>query len=91
MTCQRCPHLVSTASTSPSRPSTAMTWLHCMQVYPACSSPGGLYYVDFAFPLLYMCQKGEWDGQSYSLKVNDPYRRGQIRELPDGRLSYTRR
>jgi SAM-dependent methyltransferase len=51
--------------------------------------PGGLYYVDFAFPLLYMCHKGEWDGQSYPLKVNDPYRRGQIHELPEGRLSYS--
>jgi SAM-dependent methyltransferase len=51
--------------------------------------PGGLYYVDFAFPLLYMGQKGAWDGQGYSLQVSEPYRRGQIRELPDGRLSYT--
>jgi SAM-dependent methyltransferase len=51
--------------------------------------PGGLYFVDFAFPLLYMAHKGAWDGQGYSLQVNEPYRRGQIRELPDGRLSYT--
>jgi len=50
--------------------------------------PGGLYLVDFAFPLLYMGQKGEWDGQGYSLYVTEPYRRGEIWELPDGRGAY---
>jgi hypothetical protein len=51
--------------------------------------PAGLYYVDFAFPLLYMASKGDWDGQGYALRVTEPYQSGQIRELPDGRLSYT--
>jgi SAM-dependent methyltransferase len=50
--------------------------------------PGGLYLVDFAFPLLYMGIKGAWDGQGYSLHVTEPYRRGEIWELPDGRGTY---
>jgi ubiquinone/menaquinone biosynthesis C-methylase UbiE len=51
--------------------------------------PGGFYYVDFAFPLLYMVDKGDWDGQGYPVQVFEPYQRGEIRELPGGRGSYT--
>jgi SAM-dependent methyltransferase len=49
---------------------------------------GGLYYVDFAVPLLYMAQNLGWDGIGYLLRFSAPYRRGEIRELPDGRMNY---
>ncbi len=38
--------------------------------------PGGLYYVDFAFPLLDMAQDLGWDGQGYGLRFREPHRRG---------------
>ncbi len=53
--------------------------------------PGGLYYVDFAIPLLYMAQNLGWDEQrqAYLLAISAPYQRGFIRETPEGRLSFT--
>jgi ubiquinone/menaquinone biosynthesis C-methylase UbiE len=42
--------------------------------------PGGLYYADFTFPLLYLAQVLGWDGTGYLLRVREPYRRGEIRE-----------
>jgi SAM-dependent methyltransferase len=50
--------------------------------------PGGLYYADFAMPLLYMAQNLGWDGSAYTLRFSQPYRRGEIRELADGRPSF---
>jgi len=50
--------------------------------------PGGLYLVDFAFPLLYMADDLGWDGEGCCLRVREPYRRGEIWESADGRLSY---
>lgn len=53
--------------------------------------PGGLYYVDFAFPLLYMAQNLGWDEQrgAYLLAVGEPYQRGSILEDNNGRSSFT--
>lgn len=51
--------------------------------------PGGLYYVDFAFPLLYMAQDLGWNGSQYMLGIGSPYQRGEIREAPDGKLSFS--
>lgn len=50
--------------------------------------PGGLYYVDFACPLLYMAQDLGWNGSQYVLGIGSPYRRGEIRETPERKLSF---
>jgi SAM-dependent methyltransferase len=49
--------------------------------------PGGLYLAEFAFPLLYLAEDLGWDEQGYLLRVREPYQRGAIRELADGRIS----
>jgi ubiquinone/menaquinone biosynthesis C-methylase UbiE len=51
--------------------------------------PGGMYAVDFAFPLLYMAHVEGWNGDAYTLSVREPYRRGEVRETPGGRVSFT--
>jgi ubiquinone/menaquinone biosynthesis C-methylase UbiE len=51
--------------------------------------PGGLYYSDYTFPLLYMTRNTGWDGSAYTLRVSQPYRRGEILETPDGRASFS--
>lgn len=51
--------------------------------------PGGLYFSDYTFPLLYMAQNLGWNGEAYLLRVGEPYQSGEIRETPDGRLSFT--
>lgn len=51
--------------------------------------PGGLYYADYTFPLLYVAQNTGWDGTAYTLRVREPYQRGEIRETADGRPSFT--
>ena len=50
--------------------------------------PGCLYSVDFAFPLLYMAEKGEWDGTGYTLRVTQPYACGAILETEEGKLNF---
>ncbi len=51
--------------------------------------PGGLYYADFAFPLIYMAQDLGWNGSQYILGFGEPYQRGEIREGPDGRPGFS--
>jgi len=51
--------------------------------------PGGLYFADYTYPLLYMAQVMDWDGQAYGLRVGEPYQRGEIREDAAGRASFT--
>jgi SAM-dependent methyltransferase len=52
--------------------------------------PGGRYFADYAFPLLYMAQPGQWNGEGYPLLVREPYRSGPIFETPDGVVNFTR-
>ncbi len=49
--------------------------------------PGGLYSSDYGFPLLYLANHIEWDGQGYCLQVSNPYRRGTVLENEAGELS----
>jgi SAM-dependent methyltransferase len=51
--------------------------------------PGGRYFADYAFPLLYMAGVGAWNGEAYPLLVREPYRSGPIHETPDEVLSFT--
>ena len=51
--------------------------------------PDGLYFVQFAYPLLYMAEKGDWDGTGYPVRVTSPYDRGEILETEDGCLTFT--
>ena len=40
--------------------------------------PGGLYFADFAVPLLLMAEHKGWDGTGYALRITEPYVRGEI-------------
>jgi len=51
--------------------------------------PGGLYFSDYAVPLLYMAENKGWDGKGYSLYITEPYVRGAILETEDERLNFT--
>lgn len=51
--------------------------------------PSGLYYSDYAFPLLYMAQNQGWDGKGFALRITEPYQRGNIRETEDGRVTFS--
>lgn len=50
--------------------------------------PGGLYYADFTFPLLYLADVAEWDGGGYPLRVTQAYRRGPLFETDEGKLCF---
>lgn len=50
--------------------------------------PGGLYFADYAVPLLYMVEEKGWDGTGYVLRVSQPYLRGAILEMDDGKLNF---
>ena len=51
--------------------------------------PGGLYYSQYAVPLLYMAEKEPWDGEGYTLRVTQPYVRGAILETEDGIMNFS--
>lgn len=51
--------------------------------------PGGLYYSQYAVPLLYMAQQSDWDGKGYTLYVTQPYIRGAILETADEFLNFS--
>jgi SAM-dependent methyltransferase len=51
--------------------------------------PGGLYFADYAVPLLYMAENRGWDGRGYALYITEPYVRGAIRETKEGKLNFT--
>ena len=51
--------------------------------------PSGLYYADYAVPLLYMAEKKGWDGKGYTLYVTEPYVRGAILETKDEKMNFT--
>jgi RimJ/RimL family protein N-acetyltransferase len=53
-------------------------------------APSGLYFADYAVPLLYMAELTPWDGAAYGLRVREPYGRGAILESNDGVLSFTK-
>ena len=48
----------------------------------------GLYFADYAVPLLTMAEQRPWDGEGYTLYVTEPYVRGAILETNDGRLNF---
>lgn len=50
--------------------------------------PGGLYFADYAVPLLYMAENRGWDGTGYVLHITEPYLRGAILEAEDGKLNF---
>jgi len=50
--------------------------------------PGGLYFADYAVPLLYMAENKGWDGKGYTLYITEPYMRGAILEK-DEKLNFT--
>ena len=52
-------------------------------------APGGLYFTDYAVPLIYMARISEWDGEGYTLRVTAPYIRGAILETEDERMNFT--
>jgi hypothetical protein len=49
---------------------------------------GGLYFADYAVPLLYMAENKGWDGKGYTLYITEPYIRGAILEK-DKKLNFT--
>jgi ubiquinone/menaquinone biosynthesis C-methylase UbiE len=49
---------------------------------------GGLYFSDYAVPLLYMAENKGWDGKGYTLYITEPYIRGAILEK-DKKLNFT--
>jgi len=49
---------------------------------------GGLYHSQYAVPLLYMAEQRPWDGEGYTLRITQPYRRGAILETEEGRLNF---
>ena len=51
--------------------------------------PGGLYFADYAVPLLYMAENKGWDGKGYTLYITEPYIRGLILETKDGKMNFT--
>ena len=50
--------------------------------------PGGLYFADYAVPLLYMAEDKGWDGKGYTLYITEPYIRGAILEKNE-KLNFT--
>jgi ubiquinone/menaquinone biosynthesis C-methylase UbiE len=50
---------------------------------------GGLYYSQYAVPLLYMAEMKPWDGEAYTLRITQPYVRGAILETEDGRTNFS--
>ncbi|MBD3181942.1 methyltransferase domain-containing protein [Candidatus Poribacteria bacterium] len=50
---------------------------------------GGLYFSDYAVPLLYMAEDKGWDGRGYVLRITEPYRRGAILETEDEKLNFS--
>jgi SAM-dependent methyltransferase len=61
------------------------------QVYAGVSrvlKPAGLYFADYAPPLIYLAHNQGWDGTGYTLYVTEPYVRGAIRETADGTMSF---
>lgn len=51
--------------------------------------PDGLYFADYAVPLLYMAQQKDWDGKGYTLYITQPYIRGAILETEDDVLNFS--
>jgi len=51
--------------------------------------PGGLYFADYAVPLLYMAEHKGWDGTGYTLYVTEPYIRGAILETKEEKLNFS--
>lgn len=51
--------------------------------------PKGLYFADYAVPLLYMAENKGWDGKGYILHLTEPYIRGAILETKDGKMNFT--
>ena len=51
--------------------------------------PKGLYFADYAVPLLYMAENKGWDGKGYTLHITEPYIRGAILETKDEKLNFT--
>lgn len=49
----------------------------------------GLYFADYAIPLLYMAEFKEWDGKGYTIYITEPYVRGAILETKDDKLNFT--
>ncbi len=62
------------------------------QVYSGVAralKPGGLYFADYAVPLLLMAENKGWDGKGYTLYITEPYIRGAILETRDGKMNFT--
>jgi len=51
--------------------------------------PKGLYFADYAVPLLYMAENKGWDRKGYTLYVTEPYVRGPIFETEDEKLNFS--
>jgi ubiquinone/menaquinone biosynthesis C-methylase UbiE len=51
--------------------------------------PGGLYFADYAVPLLYVAEDKGWDGKGYNLYITEPYVRGAILETKGGKMKFT--
>lgn len=51
--------------------------------------PGGLYFADYAVPLLYMAEHKGWDGKGYTLHITEPYIRGAILETEEEKLTFS--
>lgn len=51
---------------------------------------GGLYFSQYAAPLLYMAENKGWDGKGYTLYVTEPYIRGAILETENKKLNFTK-
>ena len=45
--------------------------------------PGGLYFCDYVYPILYMAENKGWDGEAYVLRFNQPHACGKILEKGD--------
>jgi len=62
------------------------------EVYPGVArvlKSRGLYFADFAVPLLYMAENKGWDGKGYTIYVTEPYVRGAILETKSGKMNFT--
>lgn len=51
--------------------------------------PGGLYFADYAVPLLYIAENNGWDGDGYALRITEPYIRGAILETEEGKINFS--
>jgi SAM-dependent methyltransferase len=51
--------------------------------------PGGLYFADYAVPLLYIAENKGWDGSGYALRITEPYIRGAILETEEGKINFS--